>query len=176
LRVKSFQVAVGHNFEKWRSGGVRRKSYFSKTSQGGGVIFELVHEINLINNLFGKILTIQSIKSKSSKFNCEDVVVSVIKTNKSVIGTLYQDMFSNYFFRYVNIVTRNKFIKIDFKKNQIIENQKVIKFKNLNDQFNLLMRNMLKFIKKIKRKEKSILDYDESVNDLNICIKMHNEL
>ena len=63
IRQKSFQVSVGHNFEKWRKDGVRKDSYFSRKSMGGGVIFELIHEISLISDLFGKILKIKTIKS-----------------------------------------------------------------------------------------------------------------
>ena len=78
-KVKSFQVSVGHNLEKWRKDGVRKNSYFSRKSMGGGVIFELIHEISLIGHLFGKILKIKTIKSNSSKYKCEDVAVSILE-------------------------------------------------------------------------------------------------
>ena len=55
MNIKSFQVSVGHDFTKWRKNGVSKNSYFSKTNMGGGVIFELIHEVNIINLLFGKI-------------------------------------------------------------------------------------------------------------------------
>tara|TARA_B110000971_G_C19983660_1_gene488545 strand:+ start:148 stop:1071 length:924 start_codon:yes stop_codon:yes gene_type:complete len=176
LQVKSFQVVVGHNFQKWRKGGVRKGSYYSNTNKGGGVIFELIHEINLINYLFGKISKIKTLKSKADKFKCEDVAVSVIETKKNLIGTLYQDMFSKTLFRNIKIFTKNKMIKIDFVKNHIFEDYKVIKFKNSNDQKNLLMKNILKFIRKIKMNNKSSSDYNDAIYDLNICLKMHDEL
>lgn len=176
LKVKSFQVAVGHDFKKWRKGGVRKDSYYSNTDKGGGVIFELIHEISLINYLFGKISKIKTIKSRADKFKCEDAAVSVIETKKNLIGTLYQDMYSNTLFRNIKIVTRSKLIEIDFKKNKILENERTIKFKNENNQQRLLMKNLLVFIKKIKTNDKSMTSYDNAINDLSICIKMHNEI
>ena len=86
-KAKSFQVSVGHNFEKWRKNGVRKDSYFSRKSMGGGVIFELIHEISLISDLFGKILKIKTIKSNSTLYKCEDVAVSIMETKKQLIGT-----------------------------------------------------------------------------------------
>ncbi len=174
-KAKSFQVSVGHNFEKWRKNGVRKDSYFSRKSMGGGVIFELIHEISLISDLFGKILKIKTIKSNSTLYKCEDVAVSIMETKKKLIGTLYQDMFSDTFFRHITIVTKNKLFKIDFKTNKVEENQKVIKFKNSNKQKDLLMKNILKFIQHIKKPKISTLSYDKAINDLNICLKMHEK-
>ena len=174
-KAKSFQVSVGHNFEKWRKNGVRKDSYFSRKSMGGGVIFELIHEISLISYLFGKISKIKTIKSNAARFRCEDVAVSILQTHKKLIGTLYQDMFSNTFFRHVTIVTKNKLFKIDFKNNKVIENQKEINFKNINNQKSLLMKNIFKFLQQIKKKNISTLSYDKAINDLNICLKMHEK-
>ena len=175
LKIKSFQVSVGHDFTKWRKSGVLKDSYFSNTKKGGGVIFELVHEINLINLLFGKIKVIKTIKSSSQKFNCEDAAVSVIETEKKIVGTLYQDMVSNIFFRSIKIVTDEKLFIIDLVKNQIIENKKVKQFKKINDQIDLLKKNILLFKKRIVSKDYSLNDYDTAIEDLSICLKMHIE-
>ena len=82
LKIKSFEVSVGHDFTKWRKAHHTRSSYFLNVKKGGGVIFELVHEVNLINLLFGKIKKINTLKSFSKKFNCEDIAVSIIETKK----------------------------------------------------------------------------------------------
>jgi predicted dehydrogenase len=174
LEVKSFQVSVGHDFHKWRKAGVHKNSYFSNTKMGGGVIFELVHEINLINLLFGKIKKISTIKSDSNDFNCEDVAISIIETKNKVIGSLYQDMFSKVFFRVIKIVTNKTVYEIDLVKNLIIENNKNRTFKNINKQIDLLRKNILLFKKRIAKKDYSLSDYDTALLDLDICIKMHN--
>ena len=173
--IKSFQVSVGHDFTKWRKNGVSKNSYFSKTNMGGGVIFELIHEVNIINLLFGKIKKIKTFKSNSKKFNCEDLAVSIIKTKKNIVGSLYQDMFSNIFFRNIRIVTNKKFFVVDFVKNKIIENEKVISFKDTNKQIDLIKKNIMMFKKRIITRDYSLSDYDELLIDLDICFKMHNE-
>jgi predicted dehydrogenase len=173
-KIKSFLFSVGHDFTRWRKNGVRIDSYFSNTNKGGGVIFELIHEINLINLLFGKIRKISTLKSKSNKFNCEDVAISLIKMKNNIIGTLYQDMFSKVFFRKIQIVTNKTTFEVDMVKNLLIENDRVKKFKNTNSQIDLLRRNIIKFINRIVKKDYSLKDYDSALLDLNICLKMHN--
>jgi predicted dehydrogenase len=175
LKIKSFEVSVGHDFTKWRKAPHMRNSYFLNVKKGGGVIFELVHEVNLINLLFGKIKKINTLKSSSKKFNCEDVAVSIVETQKKIIGTLYQDMVSNIFFRSIKIITTNFYFIIDLVKNVIIENGKVKHFKNSNKQIDLLKKNILLFKKRIINKDYSLNDYDAALFDLDVCIKMHNE-
>lgn len=173
-KIKSFQVSVGHDFNKWRKAGIHKKSYFSDTKKGGGVIFELIHEINLINLLFGKIKKISTIKSNSENYKCEDVAVSIIETKNKILGSLYQDMLSNVLFRYINIVTNKNFFKIDIANNLIIEDNKIKKFDNKNNQVDLLRKNILLFKNRINKKDYSLDDFNTALFDLDTCIKMHN--
>ena len=174
LKIKSFQVSVGHDFNQWRKASIHKKSYFSDTKKGGGVIFELIHEINLINLLFGKIKKISTIKSNSENFKCEDIAVSIIETKNKILGSLYQDMLSNVLFRYIKIVTNKFFFKIDFANNLIIKDNKIKKFDNKNNQVDLLRKNILLFKNRINKKDYSLDDYNTALFDLDICIKMHN--
>ncbi len=174
LKIKSFQVSVGHDFKKWRKAGIHKKSYFSNTKRGGGVIFELIHEINLINLLFGKIKKISTIKSNSENFKCEDIAISIIETKNKILGSLYQDMLSNVLFRYIIIVTNKYFFKIDIANNLIIEDNKIKKFKNENNQVDLLRKNLMLFKNRINKKDYSLDDYNTALFDLDTCIKMHN--
>ena len=174
FKIKSFQVSVGHDFTKWRKNGVQKNSYFSRTSKGGGVIFELVHEINLINFLFGKIKKIKTIKSASKKFKCEDTAVSIIETEKKIVGTLYQDMFSRIYFRWIKIVTDNYFFEIDLVNNLIKKNNKIIKFRSSNNQIELLKKNILYFKYRILNKDYLLNDFDSALFDMKTCIEMHN--
>tara|TARA_B100000963_G_scaffold228699_1_gene199425 strand:+ start:831 stop:1751 length:921 start_codon:yes stop_codon:yes gene_type:complete len=175
INARSFQIAVGHDFTKWRKQGVSKNSYFSDYKKGGGVIFELVHEINLISLLFGKIKKINTFKLKSKKYKCEDIATSIITTKKNIIGTLYQDMYSNVFFREFRIVTNKGYFLIDLVKNRVIENEKIKQFKNHNKQLDLIKRNIMLFLKRIQIKDYSLKHYDELVFDLNICLKMHDK-
>ena len=70
-------------------------------------------------------------------------------------------MFSNIFFRNIRIVTNKKFFVVDFVKNKIIENEKVISFKDTNKQIDLIKKNIMMFKKRIITSDYSLSDYDE---------------
>lgn len=172
-KILSFIAKVGHDYEVWRKNSPRKESYYNQTSLGGGVIFELIHEINLIRNLIGDIEKIKSFKSNSEHQKCELVAVSIIKTKKNILGTLYQDMLSNNLFRSLKIITIDKNYDIDFKKNTIYENEKEILFKESNSQISLLQKNLKYFIDLIENTKPNTSFYDFAVEDLKCCLKMH---
>ena len=173
--IRSFIATVGHNYEVWRKNKPRKESYYNKTSSGGGVIFELVHEINLIRNLIGDIKEIKSFKSRFSQDKCELLAVSIIKTKNKILGTLYQDMLSKNLFRNLKIITNKVTYDIDFKKNIILENEKKIIFKDNNSQIKLLEKSIFEFTKLIKKKKTNLVFYDAAVNDLKDCLMMHKK-
>ena len=80
---------------------IRKNSYFISNEKGGGVIFELIHEINLLNHLFGNIKKIKTIKKNYNIKNAEDIALSAFMTNKGNIGTLIQDMVAKKRERYL---------------------------------------------------------------------------
>ena len=160
---------------------MRTKSYYLHTKLGGGVIYELIHEINLIQKLFGKIKTVSSIKSNVKYKNCEDQSLSVFKTRKNISGFLYQDMISKQKKRIIEINTlQGKIITLDFIKNKIYKRQKnltkTIVESNLQDKHpDLLMKNIIFFINLLKKNKKSIKFFEDSISDVLICKKMHDK-
>lgn len=175
-KVVSFNMSVGHTIKKWRKDNIRTQSYYVNKKKGGGVIFELIHEINLLKFIFGNFIKINTYSEKiNKKFKCEDIAVSIIKTKKNIIGTLYQDMVSPIFFRKLSVVCLKNYYELDLINNIITSNKsKKIKFKKIS-QLNLIKKNLIKFINLTKKKI-TYKFYDESVEDFKITLKMHNEI
>lgn len=176
-KLDSFQYKVGFNLLNWRKAKPRKNSYFLNKKLGGGVIFELVHEINIIKKLFGKIDKIFTLKKNSNKsfLNCEDIAVSVLKTKKKYVGTLYQDMLSPFLFRELTIISKSFLINYDLIKDVLKINGLLINIKKKNDQLSLLKRSVDLFIKIIENSNKNYSkNYFESIEDLKTLLVMHN--
>jgi len=175
-KIISFNMSVGHDLLNWRKDKIRRESYYINKKKGGGVIFELIHEINLINFIFGDFSKLKTFKKNiRQNFNCEDVAISIIKMKKNILGSLYQDMISPTLFRKLDIICKNNYYEIDLIKNTIILNKsKKVRFKKI-DQSNLIKKNIIYYTKFIKKKL-SLKFYDEAINDLKIVMKMHDEI
>ena len=174
-------VKVAHDINKWRKNGVRKKSYFIQKKLGGGVIFELVHEINLINYLFGKIIEIKTIKNSHNQSKCEDQAMSLFKTNQNITGFLYQDMISKNKLREIEVITKDsKKLLFDLVKNRIFIYQNNIKKRlklgnDKNEHNDLIKRNTKFFLSLIAQNSKKIKYFDDSIFDIKICKKMHND-
>jgi hypothetical protein len=135
----------------------------------------LIHEINLIQNLLGKIIYIKTLKKKSNKnYNLEDLAVSIIKTKKNIIGLLHQDMVSPIFYRRIKILTQRNLYYLDIANNIFKINKKKIKL-NISDNFHqsLLKKNLINFIKLIDNNNKSLEYFEQSISDLKVALKMH---
>ena len=78
-KIYHIEVRVGHNLKYWRKNKIRNKSYYIDTKKGGGVIYELIHELNLIRYIFGNILKIKTIKSNYTLKKSEDHAISIFK-------------------------------------------------------------------------------------------------
>lgn len=177
-KIYHINVRVGHNLKYWRKNKTRKNSYYINTSRGGGVIFELVHEINLIRYIFGDISKIKTIKNKNLLKNAEDQALSLFKTKKNIPGILIQDMLSEKKERYLEVLTSKNSIKLDFIKNKIFtfnnRTSKTIKNKK-EDQLDLIKMNIKSYINWIKKGKFDIKFFDEAVRDLVICNMMHEK-
>ena len=173
-KILSFVFQVGYDYKKWREGKYTSSRYFLNRSKGGGVIFELIHEINLIQHLIGKIDKIKTLKKSTNSNKFEDLGLSLIKTKNNVNGILYQDMLSSSYFRNYKIICKKCTIELDISKQILKINDKIFKInKKKNSNENLLKESLKNFIK-IKRLKKSLRYFKNSVSDLNVALQMHN--
>jgi len=173
----TFQLKVGHDILKWRNQKPRVNSYYIYTKKGGGCLNELVHEINLIQFLFGKIEKIETFNKRTRRFNfkCEEFSTSILRTQKKQIGTLYQDIFSPIFFRSLTILCKNKLYEYDFVKDQLKLNSNEIKFKDKSLQVDLIKDNLDFFVKLIKKRKFTLQYFDESIQDMLVVQKMYDK-
>lgn len=180
-KIVSANLYVGHNIKYWRK-NIRQQSYYLNLKKGGGVIFELIHEINLIRHLFGEINFIKTLKNKVVSKNCEDIAVSIFKTNKNILGTINQEMLNENYKRNLSILTINEQIDVDIFKGiiTITKKNKVVK-KIIGEKYNQInmLKNNIKYFINILKKRKKIKTIDQeltdSLNDVEIAHIMHNE-
>ena len=177
--VNSFNFRVGNNYRYWRNQESHKDSYYLNNKKGGGVINELIHEVNLIHFFFGDIKKIKTFYKTDKKNMYDHTAVSIIKKKKKIIGTLYQDMFSENYFRNFQIITKKFTIEYDFGnkffelKNNKNSTKKIFIKEPLKN--NLLKIRLLKFIELVKSKKNDIDDFNRCIKDLKIIKKMYGK-
>jgi len=100
----------------WRKDQDYRKSYSSKTAEGGGVLLDLSHELDYNQWLFGNITSINGIYGEISdlEINSEDFCDLNLSFENNMIASIHLDYFSKYTIRKIYIFTKNIVIIGDF--------------------------------------------------------------
>lgn len=109
-----------------------KKSYSAVLSKGGGVLYDLSHEIDYIYYLFGNFKIIYSFNNKISnlELNSKDFTLILGKTQKSTNINISLNYFSKFEERGLHLYAKNFEIFADLISNTlvIIKNNKKIKY------------------------------------------------
>lgn len=72
------RAAVGQWLPEWRPGRDYKAGYASDKARGGGVLLDLIHEVELMQSLFGKILNKKIYKGKCERLEIETEAIATI--------------------------------------------------------------------------------------------------
>jgi len=170
------QIHSGSYLPDWRSNRDYRLSYSSKKNEGGGVLLDIIHEINYFRFIFPeKIISISNHHNKISnlEITSDDIAILCIH-QKSHYTSIILNYFQKLPERYIKIYGENKTLLCDLEKsnldifnhkNKKISNQK-IKL-NFNDLYIKEIELVINCIKK-KTLPPKILSLNQGIEDLNI--------
>lgn len=178
-KIYSARFFVGQNLIDWRPDSDYKESYSAKINLGGGVILDLIHEIDLAQFYFGKEKKhFHSIVDKLStlRIETEDIAEIHYKSEQDVIVSIHLDYLVKGYSRYFEIIGENGRIVCDIfkpsvtiigQKNKIIEKIKFINFKK-NDMYVDLIKY---FITCLKKNENPTPSLSDAIHPLETAIK-----
>jgi len=87
------RAAVGQWLPDWRPGTDYHLSYSADRSKGGGVIFDLIHELDLIQWLGGSVheLSAMALSSPLLRINSEAVAQILLRLNNNILAQVHLD-------------------------------------------------------------------------------------
>ncbi|MBM3251616.1 MAG: Gfo/Idh/MocA family oxidoreductase [Candidatus Omnitrophica bacterium] len=93
-RVLSIKATVGQNLLNWRTDKRYQDSVSAQKKLGGGVLFELSHELDYVGWLNGVISEIyaQTTKVSDLEIDTEDIAEICLKFRNGAIGNIHLDM------------------------------------------------------------------------------------
>jgi predicted dehydrogenase len=91
--VYSFRATAGSYLPDWRPGQDYRESYSADPEQGGGVVLDLIHELDYTHWLFGEVtdVTGNTGQCSSLEIDTEDTAEIVLETEAGSIGSVHLD-------------------------------------------------------------------------------------
>lgn len=97
---------VGHYLPDWRPSQDYRQSYSAKKMMGGGVLFDLVHELDLVRYLLGEfeVVSSQSQCLSHLEIDVEDTAVIHLSRKKGPLVSVHLDYISRVPTRSIKIV------------------------------------------------------------------------
>ena len=119
--VICFLGFVGEHIKNWRKTSDFKKSFSISIKNGGGVLFELIHEIDLVIFLLGEIKKVSAI----CKNYLKDVLIEEATANltlelgNGISGQLQMDMLSPTYRREFHIVTEKGLVIWNYKKGEV---------------------------------------------------------
>lgn len=117
-KTYSVRFYVGQYLPDWRPGQEYSKGVSALKSLGGGVILELIHEIDMAVFLFGNPDSgIQSLAGKVSdlEIETEDISEIIFRTSSGTIVSVHQDYLSRDYRRTIEILAAEGSLFCDLK-------------------------------------------------------------
>lgn len=168
-KIYYMRVSVGQDLREWRSRDYRL-NYAAKKERGGGVMLDLVHEINYAGWLLGELLISKTsvIKKISNlEIDTEDCADSIFISKKGTIVSVHQDYLRIPLKRSLDIVGEKGSLEWDHSSNimKVQFKEKTIK-KKLVSKRNEMFSEELKFFFSSVKKKKFFTNIEEAIRDI----------
>ncbi len=120
-KILAFQAWVGQRLDTWRPNTDYRESYSAHSKHGGGALFDLVHEIDLIHWLIGPVKDVYADLRHNSRLEmeAEDLANLILSCENGACGNLQLDMLSPTPRRGLQIICENALYTHDLIKNTL---------------------------------------------------------
>jgi predicted dehydrogenase len=115
-RVLAFRGCVGQRLDEWRPGSDYRRSYSADARRGGGALLDLIHEIDLVGWLCGRVDRVAARLSRVSDLDvrAEDLANLLLECRGGAVGSLQLDMLSPVYRRSFEIVCARAVYEWDY--------------------------------------------------------------
>jgi len=120
-KAKYINVYFGYDLKKWRPNSNHLESYSANKHLGGGVLLDVIHELDYLYYKFGSIKNISYIKDKLTDItkDTEDLVVGRVEFDSGTIADFTLNYLSENYQRYYDIleegVLKRTNIRVDDK-------------------------------------------------------------
>lgn len=181
--IAYIRCAVGQWLPDWRPDSDYRKSYSAKRDSGGGVIFDLIHELDLIQWLGGAVSEINAMVAHWENLDIETEAIAQIgiRTSNNILGQIHLDYVHPTYHRDFEIVGAKGAIYWDYTKNEaccIMRNSDEDCQNTLPETFkrnDMFLSHMHHFLMRVQNHAiPPISSLEDSIHALKVALAAHD--
>jgi predicted dehydrogenase len=121
-KIYSSRFFVGQYLPDWHPGTDYSKSYSASSQMGGGVVFDLIHEIDLACYLVGEPVgpvACQVDRVSDLQIDTEDLTELLYRTENKSFVSIHLDYLTRCYQRYIEIVGERGSLRVDLFSNKV---------------------------------------------------------
>ena len=155
-KINYVNSQYGHYLPWWRKEGDYKRSYSASMDQGGGVMYDSSHEIDLIQFLFGQIRSVEAkIRNfKSLDINSDELCSLSLELENNIIADVSLDYLSKIPVRSFRVEGSNGTVILDFINNNYFistkEDKEIQKTKMKIDRNSIFIKELMDFTENMK--------------------------
>lgn len=161
-----------------------KESYASKKSLGGGVVLTSIHEQNYLTDLFGIVTNVKAMEvgGNVTGIESEEGVEILLKHESGVVSNIHLNFFQKPYYRNCQVIGSEGTICWDFSIPEVKvlykDKNEVIKLGDTAmELLDISYENQMKhFLDVVKRKALPASTLQNGINDMNIAIKIIDEI
>ena len=172
---------VGQYLPDWRPEVDYRLSYSTKSEFGGGVLFDLIHELHYLYWWFGPVSDVTAFLDRVSELEIEteDVAQILLRFDNGVVAQVEMDYLSPFLRRSCEIVGSEGILFWDYNSGKVFLKKKETPEERIFDQPVSFERNAMfvdfvkHFLKRIKNGGDPVVGLDDGINVLKVALAAH---
>lgn len=176
-KIISIRAQYGNYLPNWHPWEDYRKMYFAKEKMGGGVVLDLIHEMDYIFWMLGMPQEIFSYSAKLSnlEIETEDFAEILLKYKDGKVANIHLDCIQRAPVRNCKIIGENGTILWDYYENEVkfftegMREWSVIRLGKYNHN-DMYLEEMEHFLACLEKKEKPLITLNEAKEVLKIAL------
>ncbi len=174
-KILCMDVVAGYYLPEWRKTDYRQ-SYSAESEKGGGVLYDLSHEIDYLQWISGEIVQTHSIQAYHSdlEIKADDITIAIGKTTKNVLFMLHIDYISKIKIRTCLVHTNKATYWADLIQGTLRKKHRGLPEEVLSWDQQEKNATYLAMHTSILKQEKNACTFDEGIKTLETIQKMQS--
>lgn len=179
-RVTSFRTQVGQYLPDWHPDEDYRQGYSARSDLGGGVILDLIHDLDYARWLMGEVSEIACMAGKQTdlEIDTEDVAEILMKFEAGAIGNVHVDYVQRTMSRTCRIIGEQGTLHWDFVANEVqlftagSSDWEIFRLDKF-DRNTMFLDEIKHLIACAEGREQPVVDVEEGARSLRLALAAH---